>query len=235
MVSLRRLEPDDLEYLHRWENDPEVWQYGDCGADERGTAVIDGAACDTRSDPSVVGERFSRSSLRRFIENQQHDICLTGQQRLVICVRNTSVPRIEPDTFGAPNTDTPVGFVDLFDFDPLNSSAGVGILICDPSHRGNGYGREALKLAMEYAGRILEIRTLWCTVAADNHASIALFSDAGFASSADLWLSTPANVDPVALIAQTKKLLTFVKSRHPSSPPKLGKMHCVYFWYKDNR
>ncbi len=229
-VRLRRLEAGDLDFLYRWENEPEVWQWGDCGADDSGCAVVpmsapvyrisDTPACRddvalpripyapnisperfSRDDvtlpripldrpyaPDIFFERFSRDELREFIENQQHDIAVTGQLRLVICRHeppSTCTGRTSPtqtaytlDTSDGPNS--PIGFIDLFDLDPERHSAGVGILICDPANRGVGYGREALALALNYAQQTLGLRELWCTTAADNFASIALFEGAGF-------------------------------------------------------
>ena len=56
---------------------------------------------------------FSRHTLERFIEGQQFDIFQTRQQRLII-----ETPE-----------GLPVGALDLFDLDPVNLRAGVGILI----------------------------------------------------------------------------------------------------------
>ncbi len=158
-VRLRALEPDDLEFLYVWENTPEVWQYGDCGA----------AACDADAGSDCM-ERFSREQLRELTENQQYNIGVTGQLRLVICRRDD---------------DVQVGFIDLFDFDPAGLSAGVGILICDPADRGKGFGGEALELMLEYARQGLGMHGVWCTVAADNAASVALFSRTGFVRADD--------------------------------------------------
>ena len=168
-VCLRRLEAGDLDFLYRWENDPDVWQYGDCGAATwRAESII---ASDTPEEEAPTPlERFTRDDLREFIENQQYVFHATGQLRFVICRRDpaSTLP-------GAP-----VGFIDLFDFDPVGLRAGVGILICALQHRGRGYGREALKLASDYARRVLGLRSLWCSVATDNTASLALFSGAKF-------------------------------------------------------
>ncbi len=158
-VFLRALKPDDLEFLYVWENTPEVWQYGDCGA----------AACDADAGSDCM-ERFSREQLRELTENQQYNIGVTGQLRLVICRRDD---------------DVQVGFIDLFDFDPAGLSAGVGILICDPADRCKGYGSEALKLMLGYARQGLGMREVWCTVDADNTASLSLFSRAGFVRADD--------------------------------------------------
>ncbi len=173
-VCLRRLEAGDLDFLYRWENDPDVWQYGDCGAATwRAEGVI---AADTppegeeKEEAPTPLERFTRDELREFIENQQFGFHAAGQLRLVICRRDPA----------SPLSGISVGFIDLFDFDPVGLRAGVGILICAPQHRGRGYGREALKLASDYARRVLGLRSLWCSVATDNTASLALFSGAKF-------------------------------------------------------
>ena len=57
---------------------------------------------------------FSKYILRQFIENQKYDIYETKQLRLII---------------EALETQKPVGTIDLFDIDPYNLRAGVGILI----------------------------------------------------------------------------------------------------------
>jgi diamine N-acetyltransferase len=156
-VCLRGLDADDLDFLYRWENDPAVWPFGNCGAEK------------------TTDERFSRDELCQFIENQQHDIYVTGQMRFVICRRaQTQAP--QGDREGA----TPVGFVDLFDFDPVERSAGTGILICDAADRKKGYAAEALRLAIGYAQEFLGLSELWCNIAPANTASLALFIAAGF-------------------------------------------------------
>ncbi len=181
-IFLRNLSADDLEYLYTWENTPAVWQWGDCGfaADLPHAAGV---------RPSATPGRFSRDELRKFIENQQHDISETGQIRFVICRRTPASPPLETDALHVISNEReksalygsdPVGFIDLFDLDPATQSAGVGILICDPADRRKGYGFEALSLAVEYARHALGLRSLWCTVAPDNPASLALFTAAGF-------------------------------------------------------
>ncbi len=78
-----------------------------------------------------------------------------------------------------------VGFVDLFDFDPVELSAGLGMLIYDMNDRGKGYGSAALKLLCGYAERVLGLRRLWCRIQKDNIFSTQLFRGKGFALSLD--------------------------------------------------
>ena len=121
------------------------------------------------NDPAVWGVSgtvapFSREMLRAFIEQQQYDIWRTHQLRLVIA-RNDDA--------------TAVGAVDLFDFDPLNRRAGVGVLVAD-GERGRGYASEALALLVEYARDVLMLNQLYCDIDTDNVACRALFSGCKF-------------------------------------------------------
>lgn len=134
-IRLRALEPDDVEPLYRWENDPTVWGVS-------GTLTP-----------------FSREVLRQFIDQQRLDIYTTHQLRLV-AVRN--------------DDDRPVGAVDLFDFDPYNRRAGVGILVCG-EERKHGYATESLALLVEYARDVLLLNQLYCDIDTDNTPCRALF------------------------------------------------------------
>lgn len=105
---------------------------------------------------------FSRHVLSRLIEEQQFDIYATRQMRLVI----------EHD-------GQAVGAVDLFEFDPHNRRAGVGIIV-DSQHRAQGLGHDALKALEQYARQTLHLHQLWCSVTIDNEASLKLFRKAGY-------------------------------------------------------
>jgi diamine N-acetyltransferase len=111
---------------------------------------------------------FSRETLRQFIENQQYDIYHTHQQRFVIC---------------ALTDDTPLGMIDLFDFDPRKLRAGIGVVICDQEARRRGYAAEALRLLCDYAREAIYLHGLYATVAVDNPASVQLFRSCGFTQS----------------------------------------------------
>lgn len=107
---------------------------------------------------------FSRHVLSRLIEEQQFDIYATRQMRLVIedvATRET------------------VGAVDIFEFDPHNRRAGVGIII-SPPFRQRGFALDALRALERYARDILHLHQLWCSIAEDNTASLALFARAEY-------------------------------------------------------
>ncbi len=150
-VRLRACEPEDLECLYRWENDP---SYHHAGALRR---------------------PFSRYILKEFIRSAGEDIYVTRQMRLMVDL--------------LPKGET-VGAVDLFDLDPHDGHAAVGILI-DRPFQGKGVGVSALQALQEYAFSFLRLRLLYAHVAADNVASLRLFEKTGFVREALLrdWLS----------------------------------------------
>ena len=108
---------------------------------------------------------FSKYMLRRFIEEQSRDIYETRQLRLIV----------------ESNADaTPVGAIDLFDLDPYNARAGVGILIYHTQDQQKGYASEALSLLIRYCFQVLQLNQLYCNIASNNLRSLALFKSKGF-------------------------------------------------------
>lgn len=59
-ILLRALEPEDLEYLYKWENDMDLW------------------------DVSDTLTPFSHYTLKKYIENSHEDIYTSKQLRLMI-------------------------------------------------------------------------------------------------------------------------------------------------------
>jgi diamine N-acetyltransferase len=110
---------------------------------------------------------FSRFQMEQYVMNSQHDIFSDRQLRLMIDL----VPG-----GGARKT---IGCIDLFDFDPLNRRAGVGILIIK-EEREKGYASDALTLLIRYSFEILNLHQLYCNISVGNDPSIRLFSKAGF-------------------------------------------------------
>ncbi|MDR6967053.1 diamine N-acetyltransferase [Flavobacterium arsenatis] len=108
---------------------------------------------------------YSRFLIRQYLENAHQDIYEAKQLRLVIC-RN--------DNFSA------IGLIDLFDYDPRNNRAGIGILIQDNENRGQGVGSEALQLLINYAFTHLNLHQLYANIDAENEISLKLFTTFGF-------------------------------------------------------
>lgn len=108
---------------------------------------------------------FSRESIERFIQEQQFDIFQTRQQRLIIETLDEGIA---------------VGAVDLFEFDPIDRRAGVGILIYEQEQRNKGYAGDAVRTLCDYCVQTMDMHQLWCTVSPDNTPSLSLFRSAGF-------------------------------------------------------
>jgi diamine N-acetyltransferase len=107
---------------------------------------------------------FSKYILALYIKNSDKDIYETKQLRLMI---------------DSPKGKT-VGAIDLFDFDPYNSRAGVGLLIYSKDDRSKGYASAALALVIEYCFKKLHIHQLYANVDTRNEPSIRLFKKFGF-------------------------------------------------------
>lgn len=140
-IYLRALEPDDLEFLYKIENDENIWEV------------------------SNTITPYSRFLIRQYLENAHQDIFEAKQLRLAICRK---------DSFEA------IGLIDLFDFDPVNQRAGVGIIISDAENRSQGIGKESLGLLIAYAFKRLQLHQLYANISTDNKPSIALFTGFGF-------------------------------------------------------
>lgn len=108
---------------------------------------------------------YSRFLIRQYLENAHQDIYEAKQLRLAICRKGS---------FDA------IGLIDLFDYDPANARAGVGIIVANETDRGQGLGAEALKLVIGYAFSKLHLHQLYANIDTANDASTALFSNFGF-------------------------------------------------------
>lgn len=142
LVRLRAPEPEDLEYLFKWENNTDIWHL------------------------SNTLTPFSRYTLKQYIESSAADVYEAKQVRFMIDLLQE-------------NNKT-IGTIDLFDFDPYNSRAGIGILIADTAYRGKGCAGDALEIIIRYAFDILKLHQVFCNIATDNDSSIALFKSKGF-------------------------------------------------------
>lgn len=112
---------------------------------------------------------FSRAVINDFIAGSSLDIYTSRQLRLMMV-----------ESFGGGT----VGCVDLFDFDPFNRRAGVGVLIYQAGDRRRGFAHEAIELLCDYALGYLGMEQLWADVPVSNVASERLFRASGFECSA---------------------------------------------------
>jgi Acetyltransferases, including N-acetylases of ribosomal proteins len=107
---------------------------------------------------------YSKKVLQLYLENAHLDIYEVKQLRLCICDQEGEC----------------IGLIDLFDFDPKNRRAGIGIVIARPDARNKGVGAEALSLLCDYAFSVLDLHQLFANILEDNESSIHLFEKMGF-------------------------------------------------------
>jgi len=108
---------------------------------------------------------YSKFLIRQYLENAHQDIYEAKQLRLAIC-KNDS--------------DTAIGLIDLFDFDPRNKRAGIGIVIQSQEERSKGFGKEALELLIDFSFTQLQLHQLFANIGVDNDSSLNLFATFGF-------------------------------------------------------
>ncbi|MEL4308777.1 GNAT family N-acetyltransferase [Joostella sp. CR20] len=107
---------------------------------------------------------YSKFILKQYLANSHKDIFEVKQLRLAISNYENKL----------------LGLIDLFDFDPKNKRAGVGIIVLESSNRNKGIGREALSLLLDYAFEHLDLHQLYANISENNSPSIHLFSSLGF-------------------------------------------------------
>ncbi len=108
---------------------------------------------------------LSKYTLKKYIEISSKSIYESGQLRLMIELQSTGQT---------------IGIIDLFEFDPFNQRAGVGILIADKGERRKGYAKMAIEALVDYAFNRLKLHQIYCNILADNTNSINLFEGLGF-------------------------------------------------------
>ncbi len=108
---------------------------------------------------------YSKFLIRQYLENAHQDIYEAKQLRLAICKNNSQKA---------------IGLIDLFDYDPRNNRAGIGIVIQNSTERGQGYGAESLQLLIDYSFKNLNLHQLYANIGTENETSIKLFTTFGF-------------------------------------------------------
>lgn len=73
----------------------------------------------------------------------------------------------------------PYGCVDLYNYDPLNRRAAVGIMVAN-EYRRQGYAIAMLNELSRLSSSSFHLHCLYADIAANNNASIALFEKAGY-------------------------------------------------------
>ena len=105
---------------------------------------------------------FTQAEIANYISHAKQDISIAEQYRFVIDFK-----------------DTPIGCIDLYDYNWQKQSAGVGIVVCKP-YRRKGYAKQALLQLIDYAWKHLQLAQLHSKIMPENKASLALFLKVGF-------------------------------------------------------
>jgi len=107
---------------------------------------------------------YTREDLMLYITKASVPLKIAKQYRFVICL---------PD-------DTPIGFVDLFNYNEEKQDLGLGIIIYNKKQRNKGFAKKAIQLLKEYCFERLAINTIKASVLDDNKNSLLLFTQLGF-------------------------------------------------------
>lgn len=142
-IKLRALEPEDLQYIFKWENNSAIWRV------------------------SETTSPYSKFVIKQYLANIDKDIYEAKQLRLMIDIYKDNL------------LVSTVGTVDIFDFDPFNNRAGIGIML-EEKYQGKGIANETLQLLIEYCFDFLHLHQLYCHIPADNSPSLKLFKSCGF-------------------------------------------------------
>lgn len=134
---------------------------------------------------SILQQPISRFTLSEYLKNAHQTLEEAGQLRLIICL----------------NAGEPIGMIDLFEYDPRNDRAGIGIALLQ-KFRGQGLGAEAVEVLKIYATNQLKLHQLYCHVQTENIPSVGLFSKCGFTTVGTLqhWQRTPEGYGNVYLM-----------------------------------
>lgn len=107
---------------------------------------------------------FSKFVLKQYLENAHLDIYEAKQLRLII---------------EESKTNTAIGMIDLFDFNPQHRRAGIGILV-HKTFQNSGFASDALSIFIPYCFKILNLHQIFANIISNNQQSIKLFSNFNF-------------------------------------------------------
>ncbi len=136
---------------------------------------------------------ISRFQLKEYIAQQSFNIFDLGYLRLIITLKED---------------DTPIGTVDLFDFDSFHSRVALGLFVTK-EHQGKGYAKRTLKLVEQYVFDFLKLHQLYVDIAESNIGSRQLF-EKDYEKNAILkdWLKTNNGYENVICYQKIKKTIT---------------------------
>jgi len=134
---------------------------------------------------------YSKFTLRDYLIDSMNDLVQCKQLRLVAVDKKTRQS---------------MGTIDLYDYDPINLRAGIGILL-DLAYRNKGFGKEILKLVKEYAFQVLHLNQLFAYIPESNTSSFKLFTACGYVQRGLLkdWKKTAVGFEDVYFLSITRQ------------------------------
>jgi diamine N-acetyltransferase len=129
---------------------------------------------------------YSRYELKRYIA-ASNSLYESKQQRFMIDFK--------------PEGKT-IGTIDLYDFDPHNNRAAVGVFV-EESFQKRGLAKESLLLLNDYALQFLGIHQLYAYIPKSNQRSFRLFQRCGFRTKGTLtdWNKTDFGYEDVRIVS----------------------------------
>lgn len=107
---------------------------------------------------------YSKFVLRQYLVDSDKSIYENKQLRLMVELKESKQT---------------IGMIDLYEYDPQNNRAGVGVII-DEKFQQKGYASGALSLLIEYGFGCIGLRSLYAHILPENTASVELFKKQGF-------------------------------------------------------
>ena len=102
---------------------------------------------------------FSEADIEEFIRTSGN-LFSHHQMRWIICSKRD---------------DQPIGALDVFEYNAIDKTAGMGILIAEKRNRKRGFAHQAISVFCKFAFETLHLNSLHCIVYLDNTSSIKLF------------------------------------------------------------
>lgn len=94
-------------------------------------------------------------------------------------IEGSSLSSGELKLYAFGTTDSPIGCIELFNYDPVNRRAAVGIVVSNEQrHRGNG--QAMLAALTDFCRANTSLHQLYADIAAPNAPSIRIFQKAGY-------------------------------------------------------
>jgi RimJ/RimL family protein N-acetyltransferase len=139
----------------------------------------------------VILRAMERSDLPRWHELMNREVALVSlgyspwQPLPLAALEQSFEKQLEADErswFVIEIENKVVGHIGLksWSWDRRTGSAEFGLSIYDPEYLGQGYGREALNLLLDWAFRIQNWRRIWCDTLGTNERAIRSYRACGF-------------------------------------------------------